>query len=238
MDWMTSAGPAARKAEDQPDARRCRYFIADDHPSATFAVLQLLATAFAVPGSHCATFHGSEVLLDACAEPPGGVVRLVVLDLLMPGKLKRARLVRAVLRADPTARVVVHTAEESAFLASEVFRAGALGYVAKTSAVTELAKAIEAAGSGCRYLDSSIDVDSIKSHPWTSLTDAERSILLAFSRGEKAGEIGQRTGRSYSTVTTHKYSGLAKLGLRDGGELLPYLYANGLQFELDGADEQ
>ncbi|MBB6366689.1 DNA-binding NarL/FixJ family response regulator [Xanthomonas sacchari] len=233
MDWTTNAGPAGHKGTGPVDGRTRKVFIADDHPSATFAVLQLLSTAFAVPGSHCLTFHGSAELLAACADSPDGDVRLVVLDLLMPGKLKRVRLVQAVMQADPTAQVVIYTAEESAFLASAVFRAGALGYVAKTSAVAELAQAIEAVGSGGRYLDRNIDLDSIKAHPWTSLTEAERSILLAFSRGEKAAEIGERTGRSYSTVTTHKYSGLAKLGLRDGSDLLPYLYANGLHYELD-----
>ncbi|WP_082065125.1 response regulator transcription factor [Xanthomonas sp. MUS 060] len=233
MNWATNGWPAGHKRTGQADARPRKYFIADDHPSTTFAALQLLSTVFAVPDSHCATFHESAALLDACANRPGDENRLVVLDLVMPGNLKRARLVQAVMEADPTAQVLVYTAEESAFLANAVFQVGALGYVAKTSATTELAQAIEVVGAGCRYLDGRIDLDSIKAHPWTSLTDAEKSILLAFSRGEKAAEIGERTGRSYSTVTTHKYSGLAKLGLRDGSDLLPYLYANGLHFELE-----
>jgi DNA-binding NarL/FixJ family response regulator len=68
---------------------------------------------------------------------------------------------------------------------------------------------------------------------WASLTDSERAVLLAFCRGEKASDIMASTGRSYSTITTHKYIGLNKLNLRDGNDLLPYLYTNGLICELD-----
>ncbi|MEB2027368.1 hypothetical protein VDR74_21250, partial [Xanthomonas campestris pv. campestris] len=51
--------------------------------------------------------------------------------------------------------------------------------------------------------------------------------------GSKAHDIVEASGRSYSTVTTHKYNGLGKLGLRDGNDLLPFIYENGLLHELD-----
>lgn len=227
------AGVRQRAGDVDVDASRFSYIIADDHPSATLAVSQLLSEVVGISPSRFATFTGSADLLTACAAPPFGI-RLVVLDLVMPGELKRAALVQALLRVDPTARVLVYTAEESAFLARAVIDAGAIGYVAKTSPAAELMDAIAAAIYGHCHIDSRIDLESIKAHPWAALTDAERAVLLALCRGEKAPDIVSRTRRSYSTVTTHKYNGLNKLGLRDGSDLLPYLYMNGLLHELDG----
>lgn len=228
-----TSGAGLRHRTVEVDASRFSYFIADDHPSATLAVSQLLSEVVGINSSRFATFTGSAELLAACSAPPSGV-RFVVLDLVMPGELKRAALVQALLRVDPAARVLVYTAEESAFLARAVIDAGAIGYVAKTSPAAELMDAIAAASHGRRHVDSRIDLESIKAHPWSSLTDAERAVLLATCRGERAPDIVSRTGRSYSTVTTHKYNGLNKLGLRDGSDLLPYLYMNGLLHELDG----
>jgi len=208
------------------------YIVADDHPSTIFAVSQMLIERFGVNPSHIFSCPTSEELLASCSEP-AAFPRIVVLDLIMPGDLKRAALVRAVTRADQAVRVLVYTAEESAFLARAVMEAGATGYVAKTSPVTELMDALAALSVGKRHIDRRIDLDSIDSHPWLTLTGSERAVLLAFCRGFKATDIVATTGRSYSTVTTHKYNGLNKLGLKDGSDLLPYIYKNGLLNELD-----
>jgi DNA-binding NarL/FixJ family response regulator len=209
------------------------YIIADDHPSITLAVSQMLAELLGVAASSFTTANTSASLLDVCAEPSTRP-RIVVLDLVMPGDLKRVALVRALLTTDPKLRVLVYTAEESAFLARAVMRAGASGYVTKTSPTAELIDALAAIAKGQTYTDSHINLDSVSKHAWTSLTDSERAVLVEFCRGAKAHDIVNATGRSYSTVTTHKYNGLNKLGLRDSIDLLPYIYENGLLHELDG----
>lgn len=209
------------------------FVVADDHPSVSFAVCQICSELTGAGGEQVTTANCSETLLDVCLMP-GALPRIVILDLVMPGPLKRAALVQAVHRVDPDARIVAYSADESAFLAKAVIDAGGMGYVAKSSLTTELTEAIVAVSHGRRHIDARIDLESLKMHPWTSLTESERAVLLAFCRGEKASDIVSSSGRSYSTVTTHKYNGLTKLGLRDGSELLPYLYANGLICELDG----
>ena len=216
----------------ETNASHFSYIIADDHPSVTLAVSQVVCEVVGMIPPHLESFTGSAQLLEACASP-AKIPRIVILDLVMPGALKRASLVRALTNVDPCARVLAYTAEESAFLARRVMEAGAIGYVAKTSPVLEVMNALAAIVAGARYIDQCIDLDSINSHPWSKLTDSERSVLLAFCNGAKASDIVSLTGRSYSTVTTHKYNGLAKLGLRDGNDLLPYLHVNGLLNELD-----
>lgn len=208
------------------------HIIADDHPSVTLAVGQMLADFLGASTPQFTTAHTTSMLLEICSRPCP-LPRIVILDLVMPGRLKRVALVRALLATDPKLRLLVYTADESAFLARAVMDAGALAYVAKTSPTSELVKACTLVANGQSYIDSNIDLDSLKAHAWVSLTDSERAVLIAFCRGAKANEIVDSTGRSYSTVTTHKYNGLNKLGLRDGSDLLPYIYSNGLLHALD-----
>ncbi len=208
------------------------FVVADDHPSVSLAVCQICESWLGTESDKFETALCSRALLDLCATP-SSLPRIMVLDLVMPGELKRAALVRAVLEADPQARVVVYSADESAFLVKAVMSAGAMAYVSKSSPATELVDAVVAASLDRPHIDARIDMKALKVHPWASLTDSERGILLAFCRGDKASDIIASTGRSYSTVTTHKYNGLKKLDLRDGGDLMPYLYANGLICELD-----
>lgn len=208
------------------------YIIADDHPSVTLAVGQLLGSLLGASTSQFITANTSSTLLEICARPLG-LPRVVILDLVMPGDLKRVALVRALLRTDPALRLLIYTADESPFLARAAIDAGALGYVAKTSPTSELLKAVALVSCDRPHIDSQIDLSRLNGHAWTSLTESERSVLIAFCRGAKAIDIVNSKGRSYSTVTTHKYNGLNKLGLRDSSDLLPYIYSNGLLHELD-----
>lgn len=211
---------------------RFAFVVADDHPSVALAVRQICENRLGADDDQFVTASSSRDLLQACAAP-SALPRIIVLDLVMPGALKRASLVRAVIRADRAARVVVYSADESAFLVDAVVRAGARAYVCKSSPTAALVDAIVAVSEDRPYIDTRIDMRMLDTHPWSTLTESERTILLAFCRGGKAPDIVAATGRSYSTVTTHKYNGLRKLGLRDGGDLLPYLLANGLISQLD-----
>lgn len=208
------------------------FVVADDHPSVSLAVSQICQSWLGVDAGRFVMAHCSHTLLEVCSKP-SPLPRIIVLDLVMPGDLKRAALVRAVRREDPQARVLVYSADESAFLAKSVMSAGANAYVSKSSPTSELVDAIVAVSEGRAHIDARIDFRTLRESPWASLTESERAILLAFCRGDKPDAIMASTGRSYSTVTTHKYNGLKKIGLNDGNELLPYLYANGLICELD-----
>jgi DNA-binding NarL/FixJ family response regulator len=211
------------------DASSFKYIVADDHSPVILAVSHILSDFLgATP-----VIATNTAQLSALFAEPSDDRRMIILDLVMPGELKRVALVRAIINVDPAARIIVYTAEESAFLAHSVIEAGAFGYVAKTSPTTELLDALGSVIRGEKYVDRYIDLEQIKSHPWSFLTESERAVLVAFCQGARAKEIVAATGRSYSTVTTHKYNGLGKLGLRDEKDLLSYLYANGLLHELD-----
>lgn len=225
------ATTAAMPVRVMRETMNMRFLVADDHPSVTLAVRQILSDLLGIDPSQFSSVSTSAELLAACGTP--GQCSFVVLDLVMPGSLKRVALVSELRAANPDLRMLVYTAEESPFLAQAVLDAGALAFVAKTSPAAELMDAVVAVLRGEQYVDTHINLERLKGHAWLALTDSEHAVLLALCRGEKMHEIVATTGRTYSTVSKHKYNGLTKLGLEDGNDLLPYIYEHGLLYELD-----
>lgn len=208
------------------------YVIADEQPSVIFAVTYILAETFSIP-QHCLTStDSSDGLIAACSTRTETPLIAVFDPTRLDGHNPLA-LIKALIEANPALRVLLYSAEESAFLARSAISAGAYGYVLKTSPLSSLVDGITAVSRGTTYVESRVSSDRAAQHPWSKLTQSEKRVLLAFARGESAADIEKATGRSYSTITTHKYNGLLKLGLRNGADLLPYIQANGLSHELD-----
>lgn len=209
------------------------YLLADEQPSVMLGICHMLADAFSIAAPSCRSTSSAEALVDACTIDYGKPVIAVIDPSSSP-----FTIVRSVLAANPAIRIVVYSADESPFLAKQIIAAGASGYVTKKSPLSCLVEAITAVACGATYVESRVSSDRAKSHPWSKLTSSERSVLLAFASGRNAQEICWETGRSYSTVTSHKYNGLHKLGLRNGSALRPYLIENGLSHELIAGDDR
>ena len=121
--------------------------LADDHPAVLDAVTVLLASRFDVVG---AAGNGMEALRLATALRPDAVV----LDLTMPG-LDGLAVTARIRQAGLTAAIVILTIAEDPALATAAFAAGALGYVTKARAATDLVAAVQAALAGCRFISAS-----------------------------------------------------------------------------------
>jgi DNA-binding NarL/FixJ family response regulator len=205
-----------------------QFLIADDHEAITLVAARLIELAF--EGSTVRTVHCVERLFGALDDMPADAL---VLDLCMPGHLKRIELLRAVVARPDAPRVLVYSSESSPCLVAAVLEAGATGFVPKGSPVSVLAAGIAAVGRGERYVDPSIECDGA-AHPWRTLTPAERDVLRLLMRGQTMKQIAAETNRTYTTAATLRASGMRKLNLRANGELAPYIHRHGLLFELDG----
>lgn len=206
-----------------------RILIADDHPIICLALGEMLRTAFAEASNSIQTVSDSDALLATLAAE---VFDLLVLDLQMPGRLKSVPLLEAVIATRPDLKVLVYTGHAHPSLALATLDIGARGYVLKASGPNVAIEAIRIVSDGGTFMDPAVDLESARSHPWHQLTSGERKVLLAIARGENLQAIAIDTGRSYKTVTTHKYNALNKLGLRSNAEIGPYLAAHGLDYLL------
>ena len=157
---------------------------------------------------------------------------VIVLDLSMPGGPSLSAIPR-IMQASPGTSVVVLTMENEPRFAREAFRAGALGFVLKEAADTELVAAVRAAVNGMRYLNPQLG-GLIASAPETppgppdNLTEREVEVLRLVALGHTNAEISQQLYLSVRTVESHRAHIQEKSGRSTRAELVAYARENGL----------
>ena len=164
---------------------------------------------------------------------------VVLMDVQMPG-VDGIAGVGLVIAARPEARVLMLTMFDLDEYVFEALRAGASGFLLKTSPPAELAAAIRACHAGEMMFAASVTrrlVDAYVRHaPATNglsprlaaLTDRELEVFLAISRGLSNAEIGAELFMGEATVKTHVTRILAKLELRDRVQAVVLAYECGV----------
>jgi len=125
---------------------------------------------------------------------------VVLLDIWMP-KLSGIESIGQIRRESPRSRVVIMSQHETGSYVQSALRAGASGYVLKTSASTELIAALRAAVENKCYLSPDVAQTVVESfaHPFeemasplSALTSREREILQLIAEGFSSKEIASR----------------------------------------------
>jgi two-component system response regulator NreC len=151
---------------------------------------------------------------------------VVVLDLSMPGGSSLAAIPR-MLSASADTAVVVLTMEDEPRFAREALRAGALGFVLKESADTELVEAVRAAVKGVPYLNPQLGgliaaMPETPAGPPDHLTEREVEILRLVALGHTNAEISTQLYLSVRTVESHRAHIQQKAGLTTRAQLVAY----------------
>jgi DNA-binding NarL/FixJ family response regulator len=151
---------------------------------------------------------------------------VVLMDVQMPGT-DGIEGVRLVIEARPEARVLMLTMFDLDEYVLGALRAGASGFLLKTTPPAELIAAIRASRGGGMLFAPSVTrrlVESYVKQPPTvdgvpeqlaGLTTRELEVFQAIARGLSNAEIGGQLYMGEATVKTHVTRILAKLGLRD-----------------------
>lgn len=176
-------------------------------------------------------------------------VDVVLMDVRMPnldGLAATAQLTEIWAATRPAAvpRIIVLTTFDLDEYALEAIRAGASGFLLKDAPPEEMLGAIRTVHSGDaviapsttrRLLDRLIVplpqeqlVDSAQAAAIDSLTDREREVLMAMSRGRSNQEIASDLFVAEATVKTHVGRILSKLGARDRVQAVVTAYETGL----------
>lgn len=168
---------------------------------------------------------------------------VVLMDLRMP-LMGGVEAVRAI-RADPelsSVRILVLTTFDGDREVLAALSAGADGFLGKAAEPEELLAAVEAAARGeatlsARASRAVVDhlaasapppVDADLERRIADLTPRERDVVAAAAAGHDSAEIGRMLFISPYTVKTHLNRAMAKLGVKDRGQLVALAYRGGI----------
>ena len=201
--------------------------IADDHPIVRRGLVQVIE---------------AEAHLKVLAEAGDGIEALrqirelkpavAVLDIDMPGMggFDVGREVRKNSLAVAIIFLTIHSEED---MFNEAMDIGALGYVLKESAVSDIVAAIRTVARGQHYITPSISGFLVnrgrktaslekKNPSLNDLTPAERRILKLIAEDKSSKEIGEMLFISHRTVENHRTNICQKLGLSGSHALLRF----------------
>jgi DNA-binding NarL/FixJ family response regulator len=158
---------------------------------------------------------------------------VAVVDISMPGR-GGIDLVQQLRRYDPAARILMFTMHANASYAGQAFRAGAQGYVTKSSPPDDLIGAIKTVYSGrpalCAEINSAIAADRLfrDGSALESLSPREFEILRMILDEKTTEEISEAFNLSPKTVANYHYAIKSKLGVRTDIELVYFCLKQGL----------
>jgi DNA-binding NarL/FixJ family response regulator len=181
--------------------RRAAVLVADDHAVVAEALAASLARWFQVVGTVTnLTRLDGEIAVKA--------PDVVLLDLEF-GKTSALTILAGLVDRYPATKFVILTAFSEPVLADAALRAGAVAYVVKESAASELRVAIDEAVAGRTYLTPLMQVrgaggaTALPGATGVTLSDRQRSILGLLRQGLTYRNIAGRLRISTKTVEYH-----------------------------------
>jgi len=157
---------------------------------------------------------------------------VVLMDVVMPG-MTGVDAAAEIRHAVPGARILMLSMQDDPSYVREAFANGAIGYVLKEAADTELVTAIRRVAAGEQYVHPSLGAKLVAPSQTPArgddpLSEREREVLSLLALGYTNQEIADRLVVSVRTVEAHRAHILNKLRLSTRAELVRYAIDTGL----------
>jgi DNA-binding NarL/FixJ family response regulator len=214
--------------------QKIRILLADDHTVVRQGLRALLSPVpdFLVVGE---AENGRQAVLLAKELRPD----VIVVDIAMP-VLNGLEATRQILRALPTARVLILSSYGNDEYVRQVIECGACGYLIKQTAADDLIKAIHAAHQGNASFSPAVARrlrDQRRATPAggqrqrkapDQLTSRESEVLQLIAEGRLNKQIAAELAISIKTVEKHRQQVMNKLGIHDIAGLTRHAVAQGI----------
>jgi DNA-binding NarL/FixJ family response regulator len=229
----------------RPPETALRVLVVDDHPVWRQSVAAGLDEAgCSVAGT---AGDGAQALRVAAATRP----HVVLLDLHLPD-LSGAEVIRQLLAADPSVRVVVLSASGERQDVLDAMTAGATGYLIKSAQFSEMLEAVRAAAAGKAVFTPGLAGIVLGEYrrlaaaggqaagsatrggarqpglPTPQLTERETEVLRLVAKGMTYPQIAALLVLSPRTVQNHVQNTLVKLQLHNKAQLVRYALEQGI----------
>jgi len=232
VSTANSLGPVTVSKTESRDRLR----VVGDTPSAPATISIVLADDHEVVRNGLRMLLEAEADLEVIAETAeveqtersvlGHHPDVLVLDLNMGADSSLPAIPR-IRERSPETQIVVLTMQNDPAFARAALRSGAVGYVLKQSAGTELVQAVRLAAAGETYLNPKLGAQLAAEPPAPSgppdeLTDREVEVLRLIALGHTNSEIGKQLFLSVRTVESHRAHIQQKTGASTRAELVRY----------------
>jgi DNA-binding NarL/FixJ family response regulator len=210
-------------------ATAVRILVVDDHPSFRRGVKDILEEGF--EGARMAECGNAQEMLDCIRETK---YDLVVLDISMPGR-SGPEVLKELKQLAPAVPVLILSMHPEDQYAIRMFKAGAAGYLTKSSAPEELVQAAKKVMAGGQYVSASVGEalamtvrTGVDKMPHERLSDREYEVLCLIASGKTVSDIAEEVHLSVTTISTYRARILDKMNLKNNAELTRYAMQHGL----------
>ena len=209
--------------------KKIKILIADDHPIVRAGIKQILADTPDMVASDEAG-SGQEVL---------NLIRkkdydVILLDISMPGR-SGLEILKDLKKEKPKTSVLILSIYPEEQYAIRALKAGASGYLTKSSAPNELVSAIRKISNGSRYITAALAEKlasyfamDLKKPLHETLSDREYQVMLMIAAGKTVTEIAGELCLSVKTISTYRTHILEKMYVKNNSEIARYAIQNNL----------
>ena len=228
----TAAATAVNGNAHTNGGKKVRILIADDHEMVRAGLASMLArdAGNEVVGEAA---NGREAVDLARKLQPD----VVFCDVTMP-VLNGIEATRQIHELSADIKVIIISVHYDQTMVTEALRAGASGYLLKTSAAVELTLALRAAREGATYLSPKVgqvivngylsERDPDRPRVFSALTAKQREVLQLLAEGKTNKEVAAALCISAKTVEAHRGQLMEKLNIHTVAELTKYAIREGL----------
>jgi len=206
-----------------------KVLVVDDFPLFRRGVRDLVTEGF--QGAEIGEAGDSYEMLELLKRKPWDVA---VMDISMPG-MNGLDALKQVKQEFPDLPVLILSMHSEEQYAIRMFKAGADGYLTKSSAPEELVKAIKKVHGGGKYVSPSLGEalaftvrPGAEKAPHELLSDREYQVLCLIGSGKTVSEIADTMNLSVTTISTYRARILEKMRMNTNAELTRYAIQQGL----------
>ena len=206
-----------------------KILLVDDHAIVRQGVKQLLLDLGVAD-----TVSEAESGADALSQADRADWDVVLLDISLPD-MNGIEVLKRLRRKAPRVPVLMFSMYREDQYAVRALKAGAAGYLSKTSNAAEMMNAVRQVAAGRKYVSAqmaealadyvSLDGDQL---PHERLSDREYQTLCMLGSGKRLTDIAHALSLSVKTVSVYRSRLLEKMGLSNNAELTYYVMSNNL----------
>ncbi len=210
--------------------KHIRLAVADDHAMLRESLSQVLASH---PGIEVVAQLGSGA--EAIEYVSANSIDCLILDMDLTDKTG-IEVIKTIRRDNKKLPILVLSMHPENLYAIRALKAGASGYITKSSSTQELVGAIRQVASNAKYvsthtaelLASQLYEKSFDGEPHESLSDREYQFLVMVASGQTLTQIASQMNLSTKTISMFRSRALKKMGMKTNAELAHYAIKNNI----------